>query len=132
MHFEGTQAELIAAIKEAGKTHHEPYVEAVLTSDEVEPLLVEKLTAVAQEAGVLLIATRNERALQRYQEEESTLVALNELSPREVFRLLVTEESGAKEGEEAMPKEDFERYQRLLMEAVDGVQTGHWPMEENE
>ena len=31
-----------------------------------------------------------------------------------------------------MPKEDFERYQRLLMEAVDGVQTGHWPMEENE
>lgn len=132
LHFEGTLAELIAGIEEAGKTHHQPYVEAVLTSDEVEPLLVEKLTAVAEKAGVILIATRNERALQRYQEEESSLVALNELSPREVFRLLVAEESGGKAGEEAMPAEDFERYQQLLMEAVDGVQTGHWPMAEKE
>lgn len=94
VHLTGTVQELLDGIAKAGVDYREPYVEAILTSDEVEPLLSDKLTAAALAANVILIATRNERARQRYQEEEASLVELNELSPQEVFRLFVMEGKG--------------------------------------
>ncbi len=127
VHVEGSLAELLEQIAEAGRAHADEapaFVEAVLTSGETEPRLTEILKEAAERARVLLLSIRNERAAQAYLREEQALLELADLTPAEVFRLYMTQE-----GRETSP-ETLARYQALLSETHQAVLAGRRPDDE--
>lgn len=125
VHCEGSMDELIEQIREAGRSSPQPYVEAVLSTGEDEPLLSERLAGVSREADVLLISVRNEQAIARYMKEESELVELTALTPQEVFRHYLSEAAPE------ISEESAEKLKALLSQAEAGVAANHWPLGDN-
>ncbi|MFU0841184.1 MAG: Nuclease SbcCD subunit D [Burkholderia sp.] len=124
----GTYAELCAAIRAAKLPADDlpPFVDATLTSDETVPDLSESLQKIGDEAGVIVTAVHNEKAVERYEMRREELVNLTQLTPSQVFHSYLKETKESGESAEAA----FARLRPLFDEAEESVRNSRRAAEE--